>query len=379
MALNIEDGDWIPLWRKIRKHWLWEDADDLRAWVDILMMANHRDSVFRFRGHLHPMRRGQVAMTYKALAERNGWSRNRVRTFLARLEAEGALLVHPRTFDTESDTWKDTKSDTGFLLLTIVNYPLRKGEAPDRTPERTPKRPATGQRLDSDWTATGHIQEGKERREGEEGGESTPPAAGADGGEPGGSAPLPPGADGGEGPGSGPESPPVAPVAPSGPPAGTGGELGGDDPFAADVAAFAAFTRPGDAHKLDAFRDLVRQGVTHERIRQAARDWSGWDFYAVVKALQNGRPSNGNGRHVEPYRPPEASAAPPADVLRRRQAAQAEVDAKLAALDDGTRATWMREAEERARADRVPEPVFGAAVKIALRTRAAREFGIEGL
>lgn len=382
MALDLEDGDWIPLWRKIRKSWIWADPEDLRAWVDILMMANHGEGVFRFRGNLHPMRRGQVAMTYKALAERNGWSRNRVRTFLARLKAEGALIVSPRTFDSKSNTWTDTKSDTGFLLLTIVNYPLRKGDVENRTPDRTPKRPVKGQRPDSDGTATGHIQEVNNVENEKKGGDddaAPPPWEGDHADPPGEGTPR----TGSEGVPQAPEpapQPPAAPAPPPAPPAKSGPEQGVDAAFAADLEAFRAFSRPGDPHKLTAFRDLVRQGVKHERIRQAAADWPAWDFYDVVKALQHGRPSpmapKSNGRP----NPTGGNPAPNGSIDRDLKSKAAQLaDAKLAELPVDEVAKWRAEVEQEAKAIKVPEFGLKGWVVSALRIRAARRYGIEGL
>lgn len=34
---------WISLYRSIQEHWLWKDAEMLRAWLDLLLLANYED------------------------------------------------------------------------------------------------------------------------------------------------------------------------------------------------------------------------------------------------------------------------------------------------------------------------------------------------
>lgn len=159
-------------------------------------------------------------------------------------------------------------------------------------------------------------------------------------------------------------------------PARTGQEQGNTDPFEIDLWAFSAFRTPGKHHKREAFEDLVRQGVSHERIRQAAVDHGDWDFYEVVKHLRNGRGKHGEGRPNPPKTPP---GPPRSETQRKLDEARAAVDAKLAELPSDTIAAWTREAEEQAAAAKVHPENLKRAVTSALRVRAAKEFGIEGV
>lgn len=172
MALDTDDGDWIPIFRKIQKNWIWKYSDDLKAWIDLLMLANYHEGTFRFRRHIHPIKRGQVATTYKSLATRNGWGRNRAKGFLQRLSNDGAIVTQHRSFDVKTDTWMDSKADSGFILVTIVNYPVRKDAYKERTPDVAAtvaaNDTATEQRLSSEWTHP-RKEEGKERKKGKEG------------------------------------------------------------------------------------------------------------------------------------------------------------------------------------------------------------------
>lgn len=177
-------------------------------------------------------------------------------------------------------------------------------------------------------------------------------------------------------------TPPDVPTEPAEPqgdviplPARTGGEQE-IDPYALDLEAFADFRTPGARHKREAFEDLVRQGVSHERIREAAREHGDWDFYEVVKALRNGRGKQGQGRPNPPKAPP---GPPRTETQRKLDEARAAVDAKLAELPAETIAEWTRQAEEEAKANKVHPENMRLAVTTALRIRAAKEFGIEGV
>jgi len=71
------------------------------------------------------------------------------------------------------------------------------------------------------------------------------------------------------------------------------------------LEAFRPFERPHRAAKVQAFRDLFRQGVTPERLRAAARENPTSDFFAVIRSLQNGHakvPAR-SGRPTKPVCP----------------------------------------------------------------------------
>ena len=51
------DKGYIKLYRDVRDHWIWNDADYLKAWVDLLMMVNHEDKQVLFDKKLITVRR----------------------------------------------------------------------------------------------------------------------------------------------------------------------------------------------------------------------------------------------------------------------------------------------------------------------------------
>jgi predicted outer membrane lipoprotein len=97
----------------------------------------------------------------------------------------------------------------------------------------------------------------------------------------GGQAPDPQGSDG-AGSGSRSTSPP------SEAPARTGEKLESEE-LAITLAAFQRFKMPGPEAKQSALEDLRRQGVSHQWLRAAARANPRSDFFAIMKALRNGR------------------------------------------------------------------------------------------
>lgn len=376
MALNFEDGDWIPLWRKIRKHWVWQEPEALRAWIDLIMLANHHDGTFRFRGRPHPIKRGQIPTTYSALAERNGWSRDKVRSFLRQHQNGGSLEIRYRVFDSKSGEWIDGKNDTGFMLLTLVNYPVRKNGQDIPTAESAAEYAGipqgNRQGIDSGSTANRHIQEGEEGKEGEKGG-GGPPASPAE-------APLTPpsGVAGGtdrNGSETGTEQRPPAPApkAPqeeqrTGKPEDIAASYRKHDPFVPEVKALnhirSAIDRGADPMKL---HDSVI------RLRATLKLWKICDLVLEKPKAASATREN-------------ASAEKPAVLQKPRDKAQEErdlalvqVDMKLSELPPEEVAAWRKEAERDAIAGKVPIFSLEAFVQSAIRIRAARKFGIQGV
>jgi len=88
---------WIKLHRAIMDHpdWLAEQFTRAQAWVDLLLLANHKVGHIRKRGILIEVRRGQVGYSEETLAARWKWSREKVRRFLGRLRVDGQISRNP--------------------------------------------------------------------------------------------------------------------------------------------------------------------------------------------------------------------------------------------------------------------------------------------
>jgi len=81
---------WISIHRKIQDNPLWgaEPFTKGQAWVDLIILANHKDSFLLIRGIRVDLKRGQVGWSEPRLAKKWQWSRTKVRGFLKMLEKE---------------------------------------------------------------------------------------------------------------------------------------------------------------------------------------------------------------------------------------------------------------------------------------------------
>jgi hypothetical protein len=100
---------WIKLHRCLVENSLWnsEPFSKGQAWVDLLLIANHKESFFYKRGNKITVKRGQVGRSEVELSDRWKWSRNKVNKFLKDLEKEQQILIIKSTIT---------------QVLTIVNY-----------------------------------------------------------------------------------------------------------------------------------------------------------------------------------------------------------------------------------------------------------------
>lgn len=79
---------WVKVYREIMENDLWEDKPFARgqAWVDMIMLANHKDHEFLFNSTFLNVTPGTVVTSKRMLGERWGWSRTKVTKFLNELE-----------------------------------------------------------------------------------------------------------------------------------------------------------------------------------------------------------------------------------------------------------------------------------------------------
>ena len=98
---------WICLHRCIQEHWIWQDANRFKWWVDLLLRANNKDAKVLIDGSLMDCKRGQFITSLGKLAEEWMVSRDTVRRFLDALE---------------SDTMIARKSTHKMTQITICNY-----------------------------------------------------------------------------------------------------------------------------------------------------------------------------------------------------------------------------------------------------------------
>jgi len=96
MKDNLKNTGFIILDRKLQENWLWlsEPFSKAQAWIDLLFLANHKESSFFLRGIKIDVKRGQLARGEDSLSKRWKWSRNKVRRFLKLLQTEQQIKQH---------------------------------------------------------------------------------------------------------------------------------------------------------------------------------------------------------------------------------------------------------------------------------------------
>lgn len=115
-------GTYIYLDRGILDHWTYTDKPFNRsmAWIDLLLIANHKTHTTMWKGKTIQFKRGDVNLSITELSKRWGWSRGKTRRFILSLEMDGMVNIR-RTSD--------------GTVLTIVKYGTFQDK---RTPKRTP-------------------------------------------------------------------------------------------------------------------------------------------------------------------------------------------------------------------------------------------------
>jgi hypothetical protein len=98
---------WIKIYRDITNHWIFQDAEKFKWWIDLLIMASHEDYKTLSNGSLVSLKRGQLSVSLSFLSSRWGRSKEKVLNFLRLLESDGMI-----------QRISDRKSTT----ITICNY-----------------------------------------------------------------------------------------------------------------------------------------------------------------------------------------------------------------------------------------------------------------
>jgi len=120
----------VKIYRSIKKHWIWENEEYLKAWLDILMMVNHQDNKVLFNNQLITVKRGERITSQMKLAKRWKWSRGKVRNFLKLLESDEMIVI---------------KVTTNCTTLKVLNYNVyqqnKKTKSPVNNQQKAYKKP----------------------------------------------------------------------------------------------------------------------------------------------------------------------------------------------------------------------------------------------
>lgn len=144
----MEKHGWIKIDRGLLDHWVFQNADYLKAWITILLLANHEDRTILVDRHPVLIRRGSFFTSVCKLSERLGFDRRKTVRLLEALKKDGMLTTDGTTHGT---------------TLTIVNYDKYQGRwATDGTTDGTANGTADGT---TDGTQTRRYKNDKEKEE----------------------------------------------------------------------------------------------------------------------------------------------------------------------------------------------------------------------
>lgn len=86
--MNKKRG-YVRLWRSVQDCEIWETDekfDRRSAWIDLILMASHKDSSFIANGAPVTIKRGQIYTSVRKLSERWHWDKGKTLRFLRLLE-----------------------------------------------------------------------------------------------------------------------------------------------------------------------------------------------------------------------------------------------------------------------------------------------------
>ena len=140
---------WIKIHRTITNHWLYTEKrtfSKFEAWHDILLMVNFTSAKAMIKGKLYDVKRGQSIMSLDSWGHRWNWDKSKVRRFMNALQKDNMIVL---------------QSDNITTRLTVCKYETYQGERHTNETQTTHKRNANE-------LQTTPIEEGEERKEGEE-------------------------------------------------------------------------------------------------------------------------------------------------------------------------------------------------------------------
>lgn len=113
--MDAKNKGWISLYRGINNHWIWQDPEKFKAWVDILLTVNHSDGKVLIGEQLFVCHRGESLMSIKSWAKRFRWNESATRRFLHLLEKDEMITLKNEVKTTrltvcKYDEYQDSRS-----------------------------------------------------------------------------------------------------------------------------------------------------------------------------------------------------------------------------------------------------------------------------
>ncbi len=142
---------WIKLHRSVMEsqEWLSESFPRSMAWIDLLLLANHRDGYIRKSGQKILIKRGCIGFSIMELSIRWKWSRNKVYRWIQELQEDEQITIQ-----------QINKRTTLIFLVNYEKYQEKK------TTDETSDGSSNGTTNETSCeTATGTLNETSERHQ----------------------------------------------------------------------------------------------------------------------------------------------------------------------------------------------------------------------
>ena len=111
------NAGWVKIHRDIKSHWIYDNPEHFRAWMDLLLSVNHDSVRTSYGGQVIDVAAGSMITSVQELTELWGWSsKSRTKRFLDLLVSDGMVELE-----------RNSKNDPRGTVLTIVNWEFYQG------------------------------------------------------------------------------------------------------------------------------------------------------------------------------------------------------------------------------------------------------------
>ena len=119
-------SSWIKLFRDINKHWIWQNSDYLKWWLDILLEVNHAPAKVVIKNKIYDCNRGEKLYSLDTWAHRWGTNKSKARRFLQ-------LLQNDNMIELKSETQTKRKRNADETHLTPIEEEEEEKEEKEET------------------------------------------------------------------------------------------------------------------------------------------------------------------------------------------------------------------------------------------------------
>jgi hypothetical protein len=119
-TFNDTSQGWVPLPRSIRDHWVWNDAEKLKWFLDIYLECNHTSRKINIGYQVINCERGQTINSLQTWAKRWRSNKNTVRRFFKMLQDDEIIRIEnvqktTRITVCNYDSYDGSRNDTGTI------------------------------------------------------------------------------------------------------------------------------------------------------------------------------------------------------------------------------------------------------------------------